>query len=148
VRGGGTTTTEQQPLQPQLHRSTTTEFIIELDYSRQALGSGGRLGSGPAVAALCRLGDLHAPGEGATDGSLSTVLQTAVGFDYANVTAASFLIFPWRRVEWIRRDRSRERGRHQVYETRMGEKIVFYAAPLCAAVPSDGLGYTGSDDNF
>ena len=51
-------------------------------------------GSGPAVAALCRLGDLHAPGEGATDGSLSTVLRTAVGFDYANVTAASFLIFP------------------------------------------------------
>ena len=37
-------------------------------------------GSGPAVAALCRLGDLHAPAEGATDGSLSTVLRTAVGF--------------------------------------------------------------------
>ena len=147
VRGGGTTTTEQQPLQPQLHRSTTTEFIIELDYSRQALGSGGRLGSGPAVAALCRLGDLHAPGEGATDGSLSTVLRMQWGFN-PRIPCESFLIFPWRRVEWIRRDRSRERGRHQVYETRRGEKIVFYAAPLCAAVPSDGLGYTGSDDNF
>ena len=46
-------------------------------------------GSGPAVAALCRLGDLHAPGEGATDGSLSTVLRNAVGFSFAPTSHAS-----------------------------------------------------------
>ena len=42
-----------------------------------------------------------------------------------NITDASFLIFPWRRVEWIRRDRSRERGRHQVSKQRRARNCVF-----------------------
>ncbi len=34
------------------------------------------------------------------------------------------------------------------YETTGARQIKFNAAPLCAAVPSDGLGYTGSDVYF
>ena len=107
-------------------------------------------GSGPAVAALCRLGDLHAPGEGATDGSLSTVLRNAVGFSFVPTSHASAFLGSLGEGFHGSAETARESGRSTKLRNREGREIdfPFDATQLCVAVPLHRVGYTGSGMAF